>query len=361
MNLPDSVCVNISPGYLGANMGKAASGLIARKNESHSIEEQVVEKLKDKKMRMPTTGLGPAQSSNQAGARIVVLVVVAFVLGLACGGYFYFRKVKNEMPAAEQPVGIVLSDSTRAILQRLDAPVDIRFYSPADPTALPDSLSAFASRVLQLLSAYEQAGGGNVRLVQSDPALQSLAKTTAGAEGVLPFSGNNGQVCYLGITVVKADRKETIPQLSPDWEAALESDISRAIARVSASMATPVAPTMQSGSSTAPVNPAISEELLRTIPDLESRSFDDAAKLLREGALAEFKAAVQEMQSKVQETQNELAAQSNAPDVDQQAAVKHLQQVQAEQSKKLSEITARLQARLQVLERLKGVNRSNAK
>lgn len=314
-------------------------------------------------MRKPTKDLCAAgkQSGNRASARIVVLVAVAFVLGLACGGYVYFRKVKSEMPAIEQPADLVLSDSTRTILQRLDSPVDLRFYSPSDLATLPDSLSAFAARASQLLSAYEQAGGGNIRLVQSDPALQSPAKTMAGAEGVLPFSGRNGQVCYLGITVAKGDRKETIPQLSPDWETALESDISRAIARVSASVGMPTAPAVQGGASTTPVDPAISEELLRTIPDLDSRSFDDAAKLLREAALAEFAAAVQEMQSKIGEKQKELAAQSNKPDSDQQAAVKQLQQVQTEQGKKLSEITARLQARLQVLERLKGVNRSKTK
>ena len=106
----------------------------------------------------------------------------------------------------------------------------------------------------------------------------------------------------------------------------------------------------------------ISEELVRTIPDFESRSFDDAAKILREAALVEFTAAVREMQAKVQETQKELAAaQGNKSEADQQAAMKQLQQVQAEQSRKLSEITARLQARIAVLERLKGVNRSTPK
>ncbi len=316
---------------------------------------------------MPTTDSSQAktgvQSGNHAGARIVILVVVAFSLGLACGGYAFYRHTKSEVPpASEQPVGVVLSDSTKAILQRLDSPVDLKFYSPSAAAALPDSLSAFADRVRQLLSAYEQAGAGNIRLLPSDPALQSLAKTTAGAEGVLPFSGNNGQVCYLGITIARADHKETIPQLSPDWEAALESDISRAIARVSASVATPAAPAAQVGTSPAPVDPAISEELVRTIPDLESRSFDDAAKILREAALVEFTAAVREMQAKVQETQKELAAaQGNKSEADQQAAMKQLQQVQAEQSRKLSEITARLQARIAVLERLKGVNRSTPK
>jgi hypothetical protein len=318
-------------------------------------------------MRMPTTNSSQAkagaQANQRAGARIILLVGVAFILGLGCGGYFYYRHVKSDVPpASEQPVGVVLSDSTTAILQRLDSPVDIKFYSPSDAAALPDSLSDFADRVRQLLSAYEQVGAGNIRLLPSDPALQSLAKTAAGAEGVLPFSGNNGQVCYLGITVARADRKETIPQLAPDWEAALESDISRAIARVSASVATPAAPTAQAGTSPSPVDPAISEELVRTIPDLESRSFDDAAKILREAALVEFTAAVREMQAKVQETQKELAAaQGNKSEADQQAAMKQLQQVQTDQSKKLSEITARLQARITVLERLKGVNRSTPK
>ncbi|MFO1514591.1 MAG: Gldg family protein [Verrucomicrobiota bacterium] len=267
--------------------------------------------------------------------------------------------MKSEAPpASELPAGVVLSDSTKTILQRLDSPVDIKFYSPSVPATLPESLAAYLVRVQRLLSAYEQAGAGNIRVIQSDPALESLAKTTAGAEGVLPFAGNNGEICYLGITVAKAGRKETIPQLSPDWEAALESDVSRAIARVNSSVATPATPDAQAGMSPTPMDPMISEELLRTIPDLESRSFDDAAKILRESALVEFTAAVRTMQGKVQETQKQLAeSPGNKSEADQQAAMKQLQQVQAEETKKLDEITARLQARIKVLERLKGVNR----
>jgi hypothetical protein len=141
----------------------------------------------------------------------------------------------------------------------------------------------------------------------------------------------------------------------------LESDLSRAIARVSASVTTPTLPVAAVSGTATPIDPALSEELVRTIPDLDSRSYDDAAKILREASLAEFTAAVREMQTKVQETQKEMAAQGNKSEADQQAAMRQLQQVQSEQSRKLSEITARLQARLQVLERLKGVNRSVSK
>jgi len=302
-----------------------------------------------------------SRSDRRGGARIFVLVTVAFVVGLGVGAYFYYRHVQAERPVSIEAPGVVLSEATQAVLQRLESPVDITLYAPSDLAALPQALSDFAARADQLLAEYERAGQGKIRLNRTDPTSSASAKTAAGAVGILPFAGKDGAICYLGIAIARASQKETIPQLSPDWEAALESDLSRAIARVTASVATPASPATQTGTSAAPIDPAISEELLRTIPDLDSRSYDDAAKVLREASLVEFTAAVREMQAKVQATQKELAAQGNKAEADQQAAIKELQQVQAEQNQKLGEIAARLQARLQVLERLKGVNRSPSK
>ena len=303
-----------------------------------------------------------ARSGQYAGARIIGLVMVALALGLAGGAYFYYRHVKREMPAInDQPAGVRLSDATQTILQGLDSPVDITFYAPSDFAALPQALGDFATRAQQLLSEYERVGQGKIRVIQSDPASSNSSRVAANAAGVLPFAGNNGSICYLGITIARGNQKETMPQLSPDWEAALESDLSRAIARVSTSMATPALPVAQVSGIAAPIDPAISEELVRSIPNLDSRSFADAAQILREASMAEFTAAVREMQTKVQETQKELTAQHNKSDADQQAATRQLQEVQTEQSKKLNEITARLQARIAVLERLKGVNRSTPK
>jgi hypothetical protein len=303
------------------------------------------------------------QSKKRGEARIVLLVLGGFVFGLLCGGYFYYRQTRiKATPEVETMPATFLSDSTMAILQRLNSPVDLKIYSPADPAALPERVGAFDKRVQQLLKEYVRVSDGKIRLVQSDPIADPSAKAAAGAEGVLPFAGNNGEVCYLGITVAQNGRRITIPQLSPEWESALESDVSRAIARVTTSATTPAAAVAQVTATPAPLDPVISEELVRTIPDLQSRSFDDSAKILREAALKEFTATIHEMQTKVQTAEKQLADSQgrNSPD-EQQAAMKQLQQIQSEQTEKLKAITAQLQARITVLERLKGVNRSTPK
>ena len=104
----------------------------------------------------------------------------------------------------------------------------------------------------------------------------------------------------------------------------------------------------------APIDPAISEELLKRFPDLTSRSFDETAQVLREGAMEEFKTAAIEMQAKVQGAQQQLAAaRKNKSEAEQQAALKAFQEVQAEQVHKLKQIAAQLQERIVVLQRLK--------
>jgi len=94
--------------------------------------------------------------------------------------------------------------------------------------------------------------------------------------------------------------------------------------------------------------------LLKAFPDLASRSFEDAARVLREGALEEFKSAAIELQAKVQLAQQTLAeARQNKSEAEQQAALKAFQGVQAEQLHKLKQITTRLQECIAVLQRLK--------
>ena len=296
---------------------------------------------------------------SEGGTRIGFLLLVAFIVGLICGGYALYRYSNRQMVETTTVRVQTLSDATLAVLQRLDAPVELRFYAPSVRDALPEPTAVFAVRVQQLLSEYQRAGGDKVRLIVSDPTANATTKAAAGDEGLLPFSDNNGGVFYLGITIAQSGRKETIAQLSPEWEGALEYDLSRAISRVAASTATAIAPAAALSAVNAPVDASLNEELLRTIPDLQNQSFDDAAKILREASLAEFTAAVQEMQSKVQEAQTQLAtARQASSETDQQAAMKQLQQVQSEQTEKLKQITAQLQARIAALERLKGVSRS---
>ena len=96
-------------------------------------------------------------------------------------------------------------------------------------------------------------------------------------------------------------------------------------------------------------------------PDLSSQSFDDAAKVLRENALEEFKTAATTMQTKVAVAQKALAEeQANNNEAAQHSALKVFQEVQSEQADKLKAITARLQERITVLELLKNAGQQAA-
>ena len=131
-----------------------------------------------------------------------------------------------------------MSDATLTVLQKLDSVLEIRFYSVLDPASVPDSVMAFAGRVNQLLSAYQQAAGGKIKLTRFD-SQSNLNHNAARADGVQAFNLDKGEPCYLGVALVFNGRKETLPHLSPEWEQALEPDLTRAIIRL---MEPPVPP-----------------------------------------------------------------------------------------------------------------------
>jgi len=296
-------------------------------------------------------------AAARAAGRVGLLAFVALILILAGGGLWYWR---SSQPRAVEPVEAsatsgVLSETTTRILAGLDSPIDLRLFAPSDVSALPSALAGYVSRVKGLLAEYESAAAGKVRVSKRDPQTDKTAKAAAGAAGIVPFASENGEIVYLGLTVGNGARVETVSPLAPEWEAALESDISRAISRVTASAAAATArPGAPTPAAATPVDPAISEELLKTFPDLASRSFDDAAQVLRESAFEQFKAAAIEMQAKVQLAQQALAAaRQNKSEAEQQAALKAFQEIQAEQANKLKAIAARLQERIVVLQRLK--------
>lgn len=301
---------------------------------------------------------------TRASARTGLLVILALVFGLAVGGVWYWRLSKSHVEeSVEAPTpGVVLSQTTTRILAGLDTTINLSLFAPTDVSALPATLNGFVTRVESLLAEYERTAAGKLRVTKCDPQSDAVAKAAAGAAGVVPFASDNGEIVYLGLTVGNGARIESISPLAPEWEAALESDVTRAIQRVSAKTAVKTQMVNQNPAQPLPIDPAISEELLRMFPNLASQSFDDTAKVLRETALAEFTAAVRAMQLKVQETEKQLAAaQGNKSETDQQAAMKQLQQVQNIETKKLDEITSRLQTRIKVLERLKAIERTPGK
>jgi hypothetical protein len=303
----------------------------------------------------PAQRLGAAPTprpAEQAGARTILLVAAVFLLGIAASAFLFYTISKRGPTGANNEVGgppaIQLSDATRAVLSRLDAPVEIRFYAVLDPASVSESVTAFARRVDQLLSAYQQEGGDKIKLTRFN--LQSnLNPNAAPADGIQAFNMDKGDACYLGVALVLNGRKETLPRLSPEWEQALEPDVTRAIGRLLDATRPVPAPVTVAQMDTNAI-----QEVKALIPNLGAVSVEEGKRILQDAAYKDFTAATKEMQAKVQEAEQRLElALNGGSEAERQEARKQLQQVQAEQTDKLQQIAARAKARIDALQQLK--------
>jgi ABC-type uncharacterized transport system len=292
------------------------------------------------------------QRGEEAGVRDIVLVLAFLLVGAAFSAVWLYHSAHRGPAATGEPSGsqpTLLSDATLTVLQKLDSVLEIRFYSVLDPASVPDSVMAFASRVDQLLSAYQQAAGGKINLTRFD-SQSKLNPNAARADGVQAFNLDKGEACYLGVALAFKGRKETLPYLSPEWEQAVEPDLTRAIIRLVE------APRPVAAAALAPleVNTNAVQEVKALIPNLGTVSVEEGTRILREAALKDFTAAAKEMETQVKEAEQRVTqAQNGGSEADQQAARKHLQQVQTEQTEKLKQIAARSQAQIDALQQLK--------
>ena len=286
------------------------------------------------------------QKPHTAGSGVQTLFVTLVVLALAAGAFWYLQKGAGKNPVPASPAG--LSQGTEAVLSSLNTPVEIHFYTLLDKATVPAETFAFSDRVNALLAEYVQAGNGKISVKTFAAASDSDA---ASADGLRPFNLDKGDACFLGLSISCQGQKESFPQLSVEWEPALEADLSRAIARLSA--ARPNAAGNAQVSSTAPSQTAV-EDLKRILPELATVTVAEGSQKLRDAALNDFKTATIDFESQVKEAQQRLAdAQNGGSEADQQAAMKHLQELQAAQSEKLRKISARLQQQLTTLEQVK--------
>ena len=289
------------------------------------------------------------------GAKVqtILVVLVFFILGIGVGAFCYYRAARGpSTPTENYEGGSRLSESTRAALKGLGPPVEIRFYSILGQASGSDSLRAFAGRVDHLLSEYQREADGKIKVTRHNSRSESNMDAAA-SDGIRAFNLDKGEACFLGITVAQQDQKESLPQLSPEWEPALESDLTRALLRVTSaqSVAARVAANAQAN---AQGDAEAAEEVKRSLPNLASVSLEEGKQMLRETAMKELKAAMNDIEIQIKEARQRLTkAQSDNSEAEQQAALKQLQQSQAQQAVKLKEIAARLQAQIAALERLK--------
>lgn len=156
-------------------------------------------------------------------------VVAMFILLVAVN--FIAAQFKRRIDLTAEKA-YTLSPGTRAILARLDTPVQIRFYVSQRAAEMPVLLKTYAQRVADLLGEYRQASHGLIEIENLDPEPDSDAEDSARLDGVQGQMLPGGERIYLGLSVTMLDQKQAIPFLAPDRERLLEYDISRAIARV---------------------------------------------------------------------------------------------------------------------------------
>jgi ABC-type uncharacterized transport system involved in gliding motility auxiliary subunit len=125
-----------------------------------------------------------------------------------------------------------LSEGTRSVLAKLEAPVKLRLYYTQGGDAVPVGLKTFAKRVEDLLSEYKAAAKGKVIVEKFNPEPDSDAEESAQLDGIEGQLTNTGEKFYLGLSIAFLDQKAAIPVLAPDRERLLEYDITRGIAQV---------------------------------------------------------------------------------------------------------------------------------
>jgi len=236
-----------------------------------------------------------------------------------------------------------LSAATESIVKKLRAPVEIRFYNLVDPASAPRNVLEYAQRVDQLLSQYEADGSNRIKVTRR--VWKSYADGNAAvADGLKPIQFGKGDESFLGMAVTCGGQTLAISQLSPDWEAALESDVTRAIAQVSAEKA---------ASDPAPkIDPSAEAAVQR--PDLQGLSGDQGAETLRSEAVSQLEAASKEMTAQVQAAQQRyLQAQAAGSASEEQAAADEIQKAQADGRARMRQIADRSHAQILAFQQLK--------
>jgi hypothetical protein len=283
----------------------------------------------------------PRSPARPPARRAPVLALCFFLsgIGLTVAWYEYG---KNGLPGKNR---VELSSGTLDLLRQLNVPVQLRFYSVLPAGTASQSLQDFSQRVDRLLSEFENANPAKIQVVRNVTAAGADA---AVADGLRPFNLEKGEACFLGVTVANGDRKESLAQLQPEWESALPSDLARAILRVAAETPPPAVAKI------VPLTPAITNEILRLIPNLDATSAEDANRIFHQDFLNQCAKAGAEMEAQINAAAQEVVkAQNGGSTADLEAARKKLLQVQFEQTEKLKEVAAHLQLQLDAFQQMK--------
>jgi len=160
---------------------------------------------------------------SAVGVAVMFVVIVAINL--------LSSAVKKRVDLTEGKL-YTLSPGTKAILKKVDSPVEVRFYFSQSEARVPSQIRNYAAEVEDLLEEFRENSGGKIRIRKIDPKPDSDAEEAAQADGIegQPLS-QLGENFYFGLAISLDPEKVAVP-LPMERERLLEYDIARALGQV---------------------------------------------------------------------------------------------------------------------------------
>jgi ABC-type uncharacterized transport system involved in gliding motility auxiliary subunit len=156
-------------------------------------------------------------------------VIVMFIIVVAVN--LIASALNSRVDLTENRV-YTLSPGTKAILAKIDAPVEVSFYYSQSQTRMPAQFKTYAKRVEDLLAEFRQHSRGHLEIRKLDPQPDSEAEDSANLDGVEGQMIETGEKIYLGVAISQPPQKVALPFLAPNRERLLEYDLARALSQV---------------------------------------------------------------------------------------------------------------------------------
>ncbi len=172
---------------------------------------------------------------NASRTTIAILsITMAVILFLSINLITSLTIVGTRLDVTEQQL-YTLSEETRDTLQAIEEPITLRLYLSSSLVNADPTIRLHSERVIELLKTYENVSGGMIDFQQVDPVSLSVEEDEALGLGIAPLQLSINDRAYFGLVATNTlDNIEVIPFLSPTENAALEYDLTRIVARISA-------------------------------------------------------------------------------------------------------------------------------
>ena len=211
---------------------------------------------------------------------IGLLVLALFIANIIA------RQLPLQLDLTEDKI-YTLSAGTRSLLQKVEAPIHLKFYFSRSSEGMPILFKNYASQVEGLLRQYVRASRGMLSMEVIDPKPDTEEEITLVREGIKPQPLPSGDSLAFGLVAIQAEQEQVIPLFNLERERLLEFDISRLLFRVQQTEL-PVLGLLSSLSLSGPNNPgesAVIQELsnyfqIQNIQDLERGPIPDTVDIL---------------------------------------------------------------------------------